>query len=74
MGFPLVLGLIIGSTVGVLLMGAMNANGPSVDDALFHLGRWHWLLDEMGAIPVEGGVMDNARQFLLRWGEGEGLG
>ncbi len=68
--------LFIGTACGAFLLGLLNMRGPSAQDALWHLERLYWLVDQGGAIAIRdsGGtrIIDNARRFLLQWGEGEG--
>ena len=70
-----VAGLFIGTTFGVLLKGALSARGPCAQDALWHLGRlYQRMVGPLDAVILTppGGIIDNARRFLQRWGEGEG--
>ena len=63
----------LGCTLGVFLMCLLDANGPSADDAIWHLQQLYNLLtkdNDMVYYP-KGGVIDCARRFLLRYGDGE---
>ena len=68
-----ILGLLIGANIGVGLMCLLRTNGPSADDAIWHLQQVYNLLTEdndMVYFP-RGGIIDCARRFLLRYGDGE---
>ena len=68
-----ILGLLIGTNIGVGARGLLNANGPSADDAIWHLQQMYTLLtktDDVIYYP-RGGAIDCARRFLLRYGDGE---
>ena len=68
-----ILGLLIGTNIGVGLMCLLDANGPSADDAIWHLQQLYNLLtktDDAIYYP-RGGAIDCARRFLLRYGDGE---
>ena len=68
-----ILGLFIGTSLGVGLMCLLDANGPSAYDAIWHLQQLYNLLtkdNDMVYYP-KGGVIDCARRFLLRYGDGE---
>ena len=69
----IVAALFIGTMFGIFIMGLLNMNGKSVDDAIWHLGRLYLVTVKMQGISryPKGGAIDNARRFLLRWGEGE---
>ena len=68
-----ILGLLIGTSLGVGLMCLLNANGPSAYDAIWHLSQLYNLLTEDNDMVYypKGGVIDCARRFLLRYGDGE---
>ena len=63
----------LGCTLGVFLMGWLNASGPNADEAIWHLGQLYRLIVHRRDAEVfpPGGVLDNARRFLLRYGDGE---
>ena len=68
-----ILGLLIGANIGVGAMCLLNANGPSADDAIWHLQQMYTLLtktDDVIYYP-RAGAIDCARRFLLQYGDGE---
>jgi len=70
-GLAFVLGLFIGSNLGVGLICLLQANRASTDDALWHLGQlYRKVTDPRDAWFVPpGGVIDNVQWFLERHGE-----
>ena len=81
-----IIGLFIGTSLGVGLMCLLDANGPSVDDAIGHLSQMFYLVENANMCDFTNGVtynnidegtviadrvLDNARRFLLRCGDGE---
>ena len=81
-----ILGLLIGTNIGVGAMCLLNANGPSAHDAIWHLSQMFYLVENANMCDFTNGVtynnidegtviadrvLDNARRFLLRYGDGE---
>jgi len=68
-----ILGLFIGTSLGVGAMCLLRANGPSAYDAIWHLQQMYTLLTEDNDMVYypRGGTIDCARRFLLQYGDGE---
>ena len=64
-----VLGLFIGATVGVLCMGALNASGPNVDEAISMLGCLYALI--VTKAPISDRVLQTVSRYLQRYGDGQ---
>ena len=59
----------LGCTLGVFLMGWLNASGPSADEAIHLLRGMYALAVTHTAIPAQ--ALETVSRFLLRYGDGE---